>query len=248
MMLRRLTVCLRGRAEAPDVSGSSAAPAELAEVEARLEAALADNRRLELQLGSSRHSLGNHLALLSAMLARQARTASDADARDTLRTAVGRVSAIAEVMRGERMGVRELVDARGLVDRVLKVVTEPAASMGVAIEVEVGNFDLTADAALPFLVILDELMVNALKHAFPDRIGGTIHVGFGETEQSTGKEVFLVVEDDGIGAGRGVVASRFGSKIISSMIKTLDATFIQEPKSADPDRPGFRTIVKTSRR
>jgi two-component sensor histidine kinase len=241
MSLRRLTPRFSGWLRSVGAGSAAAAPTE-----PRLQAALAENARLELLLGSTRHSVGNHLALLSAMLARQARSSRDAETRDIFRTAMSRVATIAETMRAERHGAGEWVDARPLVDRVARLMFEHAAAAGVSLEVEVGAFQLSADEAVPFLIILDELVVNSLKHAFPDDIGGAIRVGFGETTGPIGRELWLIVEDDGVGLKGS--SPRFGAKVISSMVKTLGAEFIEQPGSADPTRPGLRSIVKTTRR
>jgi two-component sensor histidine kinase len=66
----------------------------------------------------------------------------------------------------------------------------------VKLEVEVGEVALAVDKAIPCGLILNELITNALKHAFPQQRLGTVRV---ELEETAAGRVRLAVKDDGVG-------------------------------------------------
>ena len=67
---------------------------------------------------------------------------------------------------------------------------------GVEFEVEVGDVYLGVDSAIPCTLVLNELISNALKHAFPEGRKGNLKVMF---QQVAENEMELTVSDDGIG-------------------------------------------------
>jgi two-component sensor histidine kinase len=66
----------------------------------------------------------------------------------------------------------------------------------IRLELDTQSIQLTVDAAVPFGLILNELLSNALKHAFGDRAQGVIRVRLGTAEDG---RVELAVSDDGAG-------------------------------------------------
>ena len=84
------------------------------------------------------------------------------------------------------------------------------------------------DFAIPFGLLVTELVTNAIKHAFPGG-SGTIHVQVTNIGED---EVMLLVRDDGCGtdaltAGTGSTGSGLGKDIITSMARQLqgDVTY-----------------------
>ena len=145
----------------------------------RLQLALQENRRLVLALQSARHSAGNQLALLAALLARQSRTSRESEVRRALQTAQLRIHAVANAMRPDALGdTSEFVCSKSLVERAVEGLLELASDAGVEIEVDVQEFRLQRDDAFSYMLIINELTVNSLKHAFPNSMGGVIRLRF----------------------------------------------------------------------
>ena len=69
---------------------------------------------------------------------------------------------------------------------------------GIQIEVDFAALRLPHERAVPLGLIVNELVTNALKHAYPDGAGGVIKVTF---EITPGREGALFVSDDGVGMG-----------------------------------------------
>ena len=67
--------------------------------------------------------------------------------------------------------------------------------------IDVGEVHLTVDVAIPCGLIVNELVTNALKHAFPDGRAGEVRVSLSESQEGT---LDLVVEDDGVGMPAGL--------------------------------------------
>jgi two-component sensor histidine kinase len=85
-------------------------------------------------------------------------------------------------------------------------------------------------------LILNEIVSNALKHAFPDGRRGTIRISFeakaeGPENGVPGRECTLVVADDGVGMPEGFEEERFGSlglRLIRSLTGQLGGTLAVE--------------------
>ena len=101
---------------------------------------------------------------------------------------------------------------------------------------------LTADEALPCGLIVTELVLNSIKHAFPGRSSGRITISVSE-ETIPGKDssaIGIVVEDDGVGVPQDVSERRtrsIGIHLIEKLTEKLGGRLKQE------NRPGARFEV-----
>jgi PAS domain S-box-containing protein len=77
--------------------------------------------------------------------------------------------------------------------------TYAAYAPGVALDLKVDEVALGLDQAIPCGLIINELVSNALKYAFPENRPGRIHVHVGHVEGGAPNEVLLAVVDDGVG-------------------------------------------------
>jgi two-component sensor histidine kinase len=91
-------------------------------------------------------------------------------------------------------------------------------------EVEAGNITLPIDAAVPCGLIINEMVTNAFKHAFPDGNRGRLSIFM--TERPVDR-VEIVVSDDGIGlppGARSAPTLSFGMNLVSMLVEQLNAT------------------------
>lgn len=181
---------------------------------------LAELRQSEL-FDELNHRVKNNLAIVSAMLSMQARNADIAEVSEHLRKAVDRVHTIADVHAAlYRSGGKDEVDFAGYLhdlcnrlsrsllegDRVrLEVRSEPAA--------------LPLDMAVALGVIVNELVTNAAKHAYPPPASGAIVV---ELRRSAGG-LDLIVADAGVGLS-GQLGAGLGMRLIRSLAQQIGAT------------------------
>ena len=93
----------------------------------------------------------------------------------------------------------------------------------------VEDIRLPLDKAIPCGLLINELVANALKHAFPNGRSGTIEIAMPRTE---GNMVSLAVGDDGVGATRSELAEGKRASIGISLVKNLAAQLGGEYRSA----------------
>ncbi|SMF50659.1 Two-component sensor histidine kinase, contains HisKA and HATPase domains [Azospirillum oryzae] len=172
--------------------------AEWAEGQA-LAAALQENRVL---LDEVNHRVKNSLQIVANLLRTQALRHRSPEVREELLESSGRVLAIAEVHRrlyGEG-AVYDTVELSDLIRSIAENAIPASGGGGGAgeptISVAVGTpLAAPVDTAVPVALIVNELLTNSYKHAFPDGRTGTVRLDM-EVE---GNEVRIDVADDGIG-------------------------------------------------
>jgi len=92
----------------------------------------------------------------------------------------------------------------------------------VAIEIEVEAIDLPVDRAIPCGLIMNELLSNCFKYAFPAGRRGQINVRFARLESGT---LSMSCQDDGIGVPESVDwrnAKSLGLRIVQILAKQID--------------------------
>ncbi len=178
------------------------------------------------------HRVANSLQLITSLIEMQARRVADPAARLMLRQAAERVEAVTLVHRrlytGDNVEFVEM-DAYliGLVDELERAThgaeAGPALPAQRRIELTADPIRVETDKAVPIGLMVNELVTNALKYAYPKDVPGQVRV---ELRQDAAG-LRLVVEDDGVGypdqdaAPRG---SGLGSLIVGSMAQSLRAT------------------------
>jgi two-component sensor histidine kinase len=205
-----------------------AAEREVRESRDRLEALAAQQAVL---LREVNHRVANSLQLITSLIELQARKVTDPAARLMLRQAAERVEAVTMVHRrlytGDDVEFVEM-DAylAGLVDELERATRlADAASGGTQrrIELTADPIRVETDKAVPIGLMVNELVTNALKYAYPKDQPGHVRVRL----LRAGDGLRLVVEDDGIGYPSSDAApkgSGLGSLIVGSMAQSLRAT------------------------
>jgi two-component sensor histidine kinase len=90
----------------------------------------------------------------------------------------------------------------------------------IALKLDLDEITLPVDRAIPCGLILNELIMNALKHAFPGDRTGTIHV---ELREDAGR-VSVTVMDDGVGMPAGFdprASSSLGMQLVGTLVEQL---------------------------
>jgi two-component sensor histidine kinase len=91
------------------------------------------------------------------------------------------------------------------------------------LDVETDKVCFAIDRAVPCGLIVNELVSNALKHAFPDGRQGRVRIVL----RANGGQMMLLVEDDGIGLPKGLdyqSTPSLGLQLVNSLISQLDGT------------------------
>lgn len=195
------------------------------------ERAVAAERTKELLLQEIGHRTKNNLAMVTSVLSLQARSKSDPEVRGALEKAIARVEAIARAH-----DYFHPADAIGRIEMRTYLATL-CSHLGdslrevrpIAVKTEIDDVHLPPEQAVPIGLIVNELVTNALKHAFPEDRAGTVEVRLSGTSPMT-----LTVSDNGVGC---VIerAERLGSRLTRLLAAQLGATIEWEPGS-----PGCR--------
>ncbi len=186
----------------------------LAALNAELECRVRERSALvvehELMVREVHHRVKNHLQLVSTLLDWEGSRLERAVPAELLERCQARVSAFAQVH--EHLHQTSQLDRVVLGDHLRELVAQmsSAGPIGGAARIEfVGEPGITLDGtrALPCTIIVQELVINALKHAFPGGAGGIVRVTcVGEGRGG----VRVTVEDDGVGLPSHFEVSRSG--------------------------------------
>jgi two-component sensor histidine kinase len=205
----------------------------LREAVRRLEAA---ERSKALLLNELSHRTKNDLAIISSALWLQARASRDPAVQAALEEAIARVGVVAaaqERLRGDEDGGRI---------ELAPYLTDLCAGLGdllrdvrpIAVRVRSDPLNLHSSQAVNVGLIVNELVTNAFKHAFPELRGGAVNV---DVSRDGPEWLRIVVADDGVGCDPDK-PSGMGSQIVSLLAQQYGGTVEREDA-----HPGCRTVV-----
>ncbi|TAY87019.1 sensor histidine kinase [Rhizobium leguminosarum] len=188
--------------------------------EARLKDDLVRDNAILLQ--EVQHRVANSLQIIASVLMQSARRVQSEEARGHLHNAHHRVMSIAALQRQLSMSDGGKVE-------LLTYFTQLCQSLGasmiadpdrLSIQVMVDDSAVAADVSVRLGLVVTELVINALKHAFPDERPGAIVIDY----RSSGKDWTLSVTDNGIGmpAGRDAPKAGLGTGIVEALAKSLN--------------------------
>lgn len=178
-------------------------------------------REKAILLQEVQHRVANSLQIIASVLMQSARKVQSEEARGHLHDAHHRVMSIAAVQRqlaasslGEvALGpyFKQLCESLGA-----SMINDPKQ---LSIAVTVDDSVVSADRSISLGLIVTELVINALKHAFPGRRHGVISVDY-RSDQGNWS---LSVSDDGVGMPQGIAAPKpgLGTGIVEALARQL---------------------------
>jgi len=180
-------------------------------------------REKEILLKELQHRVANSLQIIASVLMQNARKVQSEETRGHLRDAHNRVMSVAALQRQLAASGEDDVDLKPYIAQLCQCI---GASMirdleQIHLVVTVDGSRVTPDISVSLGLIVTELVINALKHAFPDDRAGTITVDY----RSTGSFWALTVTDDGIGMGPtdDPPKSGLGTSIVNALASQLRA-------------------------
>ncbi|MFC4944044.1 sensor histidine kinase [Pseudonocardia sp. GCM10023141] len=211
-----------------------------------------DLRRRDLALLSKdatireiHHRVKNNLQTVAALLRLQARRTAIPEARRALAESVRRVNSIALVHETLSASVDERVSLDELVDKVLPAIGDGATAESRAKVRREGSFGtLPAALATPLVLVLTELVHNALAHAFAPGVSGEVIV----SAQRSAAGLDVVVADDGHGLPPGFdleTSDGLGLQIVRTLLDSeLDSALQVRARSGG----GTEAVIRLSLR
>ena len=185
-------------------------------------------RQKEVLLEELQHRVANSLQIIASILLMKARTVQSEETRLHLRDAHKRVMSIAAVQKQlHASGADGSIEIGPYLTRLCETLATSMIgdSRPISLRVAGEGGHATSRQAESLGLIVTELVMNALKHAFPDeKVGGQITVAY----DMVGTNWKLSVCDNGIGKPDGVFAqgkSGLGTGIVKALSHQLDAQF-----------------------
>lgn len=162
--------------------------------------------------------------MITALIRLETRNATEPDQKRFERLA-GRVDALAilyQTLSGDDH--KDEVDLGVYLSQIASAVMNSHAVEGIRLDMKVDTYPVSINVAMPTGLVVNELLTNALKHAFRGREGGTI------TLHSTvaGDGCRIIVADDGIGLPEGETwpkRGKLGALIAHSLTENAKAEF-----------------------
>jgi len=177
------------------------------------------------------HRVKNNLQTVAALLRLQARRVSTADARAALEVSVRRVASIAVVHETLSQSLDETVEFDAIADRISAMVGEVAGPESTVRLRREGSFGiLPGDVATPLVMVVTELLQNALEHAYgPGDAGDVVVAAIRDRSGLT-----LTVADSGRGLPVGfdlASSQRLGLQIVQTLVAgELGGTLTSRPR------------------
>jgi two-component sensor histidine kinase len=163
------------------------------------------------------HRVKNNLQLIASLILLQSRHAQDQAARAALKTVLERVTAVATVHRRLFQGDPLTFDVADFMRDLAGDLAAAAGRDDLQIVLELDAVAIPAASAAAFALVANELLGNALKHAFPPGRAGRIGVSL----LDHGETLALTVVDNGVGMSGS--APGFGSTIVKLLCQQLHA-------------------------
>ena len=180
-------------------------------------------REKDTLLMEVQHRVKNNLQMITALMrieARNARGRMDTGPFDRL---AGRIDAI-QILYGllSDHGVEDVIDLGVYLSRVASAVLQAHAGEGIRLDLKVDVYPVSVNVAMPTGLVVNELLTNALKHAFTGRSAGTITLHSLTDEDGCR----ITIADDGVGLPEGVTwpkRGKLGSAIVQSLRENAKA-------------------------
>ena len=179
------------------------------------------------------HRVKNNLAMVASLLNLQIRTASDPAVKNALADARARITTMAEahdhLWRQKDIQQIDLdVLLADLCESLRQTAPKPLSVRFIAEPIRVPT-----DQAVPIALLVNELVTNALKYAYPDGVDGEVRVALSALD---GSRMRLDVADDGVGLPVGFdparVANSLGMRLIATLTRQLNADLAIYPNGS----------------
>lgn len=200
------------------------------------------NQEKEFLIKEVHHRVKNNLQVISSLLQLQSRYIKDEVALDAVKEGQNRVEAMGlihqKLYMGESLATIDIQEyIQGLGDMLLDAFGVEDDS--VKIEYAISNLQLDVDTAIPLGLIINELVTNSMKYAFPKSQKGTITIALSKNAQG---KLSLRVSDNGAGISQGI-EGKFSTSFGNNLIEILSKKLKGKPQITNSPQ-GYATLIE----
>lgn len=163
------------------------------------------------------HRVANNFASLDALIRQRAMASQDPKIQFAFEQASELVHVVARLNNRLNMAAGEsTLDSQVFVSELCEDL-KACARNGIAVECRAERHDIPLTAAVPLGLIINELVTNSLKYAFPDRRPGLVRVAFMREDD----HYHLVVEDNGVGMSGDINGNGLGLRLLQGFSRVM---------------------------
>jgi len=180
----------------------------------------AESSQKSLQLREVAHRMANNFASLDALIRQRAIASQDPKIQLAFEQASNLVHIVARVNSRLNSQANDTEVDSGIFISGLCEDLQACAQDDVSIECDAESHDLPLAIILPLSLIINELVTNAFKYAFPDKRAGQVTVTFLRARGY----YRLTVEDDGVGMSNDIQGSGLGLHLLNGLSEAIKGT------------------------
>ncbi|SEP96927.1 histidine kinase dimerization/phosphoacceptor domain -containing protein [Neolewinella agarilytica] len=194
------------------------------------------NQQNELLLKEIHHRVKNNLEVISSLLELQSDGLEDEGAKDAMLTSQSRVSSMGILHQTLYQGSSlKSIEMRTYFEQLAQnLLATYETGDRIQIKVAAPEIDMDVDTAIPLGLIVNELLTNSIKYAYPPE-GADAAAGLAGSAGAinvvmsrVGNNFKLRVSDEGVGMQSSVKGTGFGSRLVNLLTRQLNGTFRQE--------------------
>ncbi|MBI9109229.1 MAG: sensor histidine kinase [Spirochaetales bacterium] len=165
------------------------------------------------------HRVKNNLQMIAGLLSLQGFSTNNNDTKAALETAQQRIRTIAKIH--EMLYIRDVMSTVNLKDYLDAVIAgfypETSSGKEILFKINIPDIEVETEKALTICLIVNELVSNSVKYAFPERDSGIINISLNITADGY---LLCVIMDDGIGYNPEITkSSGIGHSLVDNFIK-----------------------------
>ena len=172
------------------------------------------------------HRVKNNFEIVSSLLSLQAARIVDPKVLEAMEQSQHRVHSMGMIHQklylGEKLSTVEMKDY--FINLADYIIDSYGKNNLVTVDIVMDELELDVDMAIPIGLIVNELITNSLKYAFPEERKGNIHLAL----KLKGDLLVLEVNDNGIGiqSENSAGGTGFGTHLVDLLVKQLDGKMI----------------------
>ena len=188
------------------------------------------NAENELLLKEIHHRVKNNLAVVTSLLALQSDEIEDPKTKDAIAEGQRRINSIGivhqKLYQGTNPGVIEMKDY--FLSLGESILDSFGTENRIDLKIVMGKIDLDIDTAIPLGLIVNELLTNTIKYAFPNGENGIITI---RLEKQNNHILHLEVADNGVGKTDIIRGTGFGGQLVLLLTQQLNGIMSEKSQN-----------------